>query len=159
MKPTVDDLIAAVLVLKEAQDNVDHIKESLARALSPARPEPAIRPVVRRQAKRRPVKSHSISLAVIADAFGGYTKLAEAIESPLATVHGWHQRQRLPHYRHKAIREAASAHGIDLNLLPTQPGEGGLPVGRKIKDQGTTLSTSPEPGDPQGNSLDPAEST
>ena len=50
-----------------------------------------------------------------AEAFGGVTRLAEAIDAPITTVHSWLTRGRIPAWRQAAIMAAARRKRIKLD--------------------------------------------
>lgn len=49
------------------------------------------------------------------DAFGGLSEMARALgHKHVTTVQGWKESNRIPHWRHREILEAADRHGVNI---------------------------------------------
>ena len=67
------------------------------------------------KAKRGSVKKKRIiDISKAAEAVGSYTALAERLEVPLSTLHGWYQRGRVPPWRAHDIVEFGREEKINV---------------------------------------------
>jgi hypothetical protein len=58
--------------------------------------------------------AHKIDLGKAVAAYGSFTALATRLDVHLSTVHGWHQRKRIPLWRAKEIATVAAEDGFDV---------------------------------------------
>jgi hypothetical protein len=58
-----------------------------------------------------------VALDKAAESFGGFSELARLLGVPISTCHGWHQRERVPPWRMKALEELARTNKIKLKYI------------------------------------------